>query len=121
MESDDLVYRKLQRHLDRMPVGFPESESGAEIRILEEMFSREEAQIAIELSMLPEPAAKIFPRVKYFINSVEELEAKLEKMFSRGLIFGGKILSEDPAKKLYSNAYYIIGIHEMHVNNLTKK
>lgn len=120
MAGDDLIYRKLQRHLDRMAVGFPESKSGAEIKILEEMFNTEEAEIAIELSMLPEPASKVFPRVKHFIGSVEELENKLDKMFSKGLIFGGKILSDDPDRKLYSNAYYIIGMHEMHVNNLTK-
>ena len=42
MGSDEL-YRKLQQHLDRMPVGFPATESGVEIRILRQLFTPEEA------------------------------------------------------------------------------
>ena len=33
MTPEDL-YRKLQQHLDRMPIGFPASKSGVEIKIL---------------------------------------------------------------------------------------
>jgi len=31
MEEADEVYRKLQEHLDHMPVGFPATESGVEL------------------------------------------------------------------------------------------
>ncbi|HOP63737.1 MAG TPA: 4Fe-4S binding protein [Spirochaetota bacterium] len=120
METDDLVYRKLQKHLDRMPVGFPESESGAEINILKELFTPEEAEIALELSMLPESASRIYPRLKTHFSSVEELEVKLDDMFSKGLIMGGKLLSDDNNKKLYSNAQYVIGIHEMQFDRINK-
>ncbi len=37
MTSDD-IYRELQRHLDEMPVGYPRTESGVEIRILKHLF-----------------------------------------------------------------------------------
>ena len=47
--SDDAVYRALQRHLDGMPVGFPETTSGAESRILKQLFSPGEARIAVQL------------------------------------------------------------------------
>jgi len=120
MESDDLIYRKLQRHLDRMPVGFPESKSGNDIKILKELFTAEEAEIALELSMLPEPASRIFPRLKKRFRNVEELQSKLDDMFSKGLILGGKILSKDNNVKLYSNAQYVIGIHEFQVNRIKK-
>ena len=120
MESDDLIYRKLQKHLDRMPVGFPESKSGAEIKILKELFTADEAEIALELSMLPESAERILPRMKNKFNSVDELEAKLDNMFAKGLIIGGKILSRDSNKKLYSNTQYIVGIHEMQFDRINK-
>ena len=34
MENAEQEYRELQRHLDRQPIGFPASKSGADIRIL---------------------------------------------------------------------------------------
>ena len=44
MESNE-VYRALQRHLDRMPVPFPATESGVEIRILKQLFTADEARL----------------------------------------------------------------------------
>ena len=46
MEGDEL-YRELQRHLDRMPVAYPATESGVEIRILKQLFTPEEARLAL--------------------------------------------------------------------------
>jgi hypothetical protein len=48
MASEADVYRRLQQHLDRMPVGFPATRSGVEIRILRQLFSPEAAEIALE-------------------------------------------------------------------------
>ncbi|MBY9009017.1 MAG: 4Fe-4S ferredoxin, partial [Candidatus Lokiarchaeota archaeon] len=54
------VYRKLQQHIDEhMPVGFPQSESGAEIRFLQNLFTPEEASLTLNLSALPEPIERI--------------------------------------------------------------
>ena len=49
MEPGEL-YRKLQQHLDRMPVGFPATESGVEIRILQRLFTPDEAALAGDIS-----------------------------------------------------------------------
>lgn len=52
VETND-VYRKLQQHIDeRMPVGFPPSDSGADIRILKSLFTPEEASLTLNLSAL---------------------------------------------------------------------
>ncbi len=48
METGKDVYRKLQEHLDNMPVGFPKSASGLDIKILKQRFTPEEAKIALE-------------------------------------------------------------------------
>jgi len=37
--TSESLYRRLQQHLDRMPVGFPATQSGVEIRILQRLFT----------------------------------------------------------------------------------
>jgi hypothetical protein len=44
LKSED-VYKRLARHLDELPAGFPPLESGVEIRILKRLFSEEEAEM----------------------------------------------------------------------------
>ena len=60
----DDVYRQLQRHLDKMPVPFPETESGVEISLLKRLFDEEEAYIALNLSALPESVIKFIPALR---------------------------------------------------------
>jgi hypothetical protein len=38
------IYRKLQKHLDTLPIGFPPTESGVEIRILKHLFTPKQAE-----------------------------------------------------------------------------
>ncbi|MHA1885119.1 MAG: hypothetical protein ACW96S_08715 [Promethearchaeota archaeon] len=38
-ELTDDIYRVLQQALDKLPIGFPETESGVEIRILKHIFT----------------------------------------------------------------------------------
>ena len=37
------VYQRLAQHLDKLPAGFPATESGVEFRILKRLFSEKEA------------------------------------------------------------------------------
>ena len=46
MTTANQTYRDLQKHLDELPIGFPPTESGVEIRILKHLFTPEEAEIA---------------------------------------------------------------------------
>ena len=57
------VYQQLAQHLDRLPAGYPATEDGVELRILQRLFSAEEAEIALGLTMMPEPAASIAERL----------------------------------------------------------
>jgi hypothetical protein len=50
MADEADVYRRLQRHLDELPVGYPATASGVELRILERLFTPEEAEVALALS-----------------------------------------------------------------------
>ena len=44
MSTEIDVYRELQRHLDRLAIGFPSTESGVDLRILKHLFAPEEAR-----------------------------------------------------------------------------
>ena len=39
------VYEKLRNHYHKHPMGFPVTESGVELKILERLFSEEEAEL----------------------------------------------------------------------------
>jgi len=67
-------YRNLQKHLDNLPVGFPATESGVEIRILKHLFTPEEAECALYLTLLPKTAQKIHKRLKKKKLPESELE-----------------------------------------------
>ncbi|MBW1798966.1 MAG: hypothetical protein JRJ21_11355 [Deltaproteobacteria bacterium] len=41
------VYEKLRDHLDSLPGGFPPTDEGVELRILERLFTTEEAEMAM--------------------------------------------------------------------------
>ena len=65
--AEEDVYRKLQKHLDSMPVGFPATASGVEIRILKQLFTPDEAKIALKLEYAPiasETLEDIYQRLK---------------------------------------------------------
>jgi hypothetical protein len=49
MAAETDAYRKLQEHLNKMPVGFPATASGVEINLLKMIFTPEEARIATYL------------------------------------------------------------------------
>ena len=121
MESNNDVYRKLQRHIDSMPIPFPESKSGLDIKLLKHFFSPEEAEIAIELSALPEPINRIHKRLKGTSISLKELEITLNKMVEKGSILGGKFFESKGKGKLYSKAPLAIGMYELQVGRLTKE
>jgi Fe-S-cluster-containing hydrogenase component 2 len=117
MGSEPDVYRKLQQHLDKMPVGFPATESGVELRILKRLFTPEEAEIALLLSAVPETLDRIHGRAKKTRIAREELERTLDRMVAKGAILGrGR-----GDRKRYSKAQLAVGMYEYQVDRLTKE
>ncbi|MFC1516572.1 DUF362 domain-containing protein [Thermodesulfobacteriota bacterium] len=121
MDKGSDVYRMLQKHIDNMPVGFPESESGSEIRLLKNLFTPEEAEIALELSALPESLERIHKRLKKTDISIDDLEKSLDEMVKKGAILGGKIFKNKGPGKYYSKSMLAIGMYELQGENLTKE
>ncbi|MFX0078598.1 MAG: ATP-binding protein [Candidatus Hermodarchaeota archaeon] len=118
--SDDAVYRELQRHLDSMPVGFPATASGVEIRILKQLFSPEEAKIAVQLPFSPkasESLDSIADRLGMSGSAKERLELILDRMVGKGLLH----FKREEDMKFYSSIQWMIGIYEFQVNKLTRE
>ena len=118
MKDEGDVYRRLQKHLDELPVGYPATASGVELRILKRLFTPEEAEVALALNAVPETALKIQHRLPG--RSTEELEGILDHMVEKGAIFGGRALARGGAKR-YSRAPLVIGMYEAQVDRLTKE
>ncbi len=116
MTTENQVYRDLQKHLDKLPIGYPPTKSGVEIRILKHLFTPEEAEIATQLPMIPEPLNDIYQRVKKSGISIQELEQVLDRMVHKGTILTRKKGNE----KYYGNAMLAVGIFELQVERLTK-
>src|ERR1035437_7728682 len=112
--ASESLYRRLQQHLDRMPVGFPATQSGVEVRILQRLFTPEEAEIALELSAIPEPASTIHKRFKSRMT-LAELKHKLGQMGEKGNILAWPIEGE----VRYAKLIFAIGMYERQVKKLT--
>jgi Na+-translocating ferredoxin:NAD+ oxidoreductase subunit B len=114
MSFENELYRELQKHLDKMPVGFPATSSGVELRLLKSLFTPEQAQIALELDYKFKSLKEIY-RVRNWGISIEKLESRLEGMVDRGNTFG----KTRDGVKVYANIPFVVGILELQVNRLT--
>ena len=119
-DTDKDVFRRLQEHLDTMPVGFPTTQSGVEIKVLNHLFTPEYAEIALKLKFQPEPLKKVYRRFKKSGIPLEELEQKLDDMYFKGLINRGSRDIGDSVEKYYAIAALIIGMYEYQLGRLTK-
>jgi len=122
MSSNDIeIYRKLQEHFDKMPIGFPAVKSGADIRLLKHLFTLEEAKIAMLLKFGwdrdLETLETIYTRAKNTELAIEELGQMLDKMAKKGSIMSKR----EGNKKYYGNALLAVGMFEFQVNRLTKE
>ena len=116
MKSEELsIYRQLQKHLDKLPIGFPPTNSGVELKLLKYLFTPEEAKVAAKLSFTYEPLSTIYERIDDPNLSIEELERLLENSIKKGSIH----YKRKGEEQLYANAMLIIGIFEYQVNRLT--
>ena len=105
------IYQRLARHLDDLPGGFPPTESGVELRILKRLFTEEEAELALHLTLLAEPARVIARRAGI---TPEDAAGRLREMALKGLIY--RLYRDDEPH--YMALQYVIGIWEFHVNDL---
>ena len=107
------IYRNLAAHLDRLPGGFAPSETGADIRLLERLFTPQEAELAVHLTQEQAAAPAIAARAGL---PLAEVEPRLAKMARKGLIMAF-YPEEEPT--LYQAIPWVIGIWEFQVDRLS--
>jgi len=105
------VYMRLREHLDQMPIGYPSTESGVEIRILQRLFKEEEARTALLLTPFPEEPEQIAARCE---DDTAAVVKRLADMSKNGLIFR---IRRD-GKTFYNLAPFMIGIYEYSVEKM---
>ena len=108
------VYVRLREFLDRLPGGFPETDSGIEYRLLERYFTPDEAEIAMVLTPSPETAAAIAARTG--MDEVE-LAGKLEKMATDGSIYRVRF----DGVPYYMALQFLVGVYEFHLNAMDRE
>jgi len=111
----DDVYKELQKHLDQMPVGYPATTTGVELRLLKQLFTPDQARIALALDYKCRTVEQIHERLPELGLSVQELEARLEEMADRGNTF----VRKSDGVNLYANLPLAVGMFELQVNRLT--
>jgi hypothetical protein len=109
------IYERLALHMDKLPAGFPRTESGVELRILRRIFTPEDAELALQLTMLPEEPRVIAHRAKI---PVDEAARRLEDMEQKGLVFAVHRRGKPP---LYLAQQFVVGFWEGQVNRLDRE
>ena len=107
------VYERLRERLDMFPQGFPKTESGVELEILQHLFTRNEAEIMLHLRPFPEKVADIAQRAG---KEGAELGETLYDMSRRGLIL--RYRAPD-CERYYFLIPWVVGIWEFQLNSLT--
>ena len=115
MPNEDEVYHELQQHLDNQAIAFPAAQSGAEIRLLKQLFTPDEARLAMHLSYKLRSVKQIYDTVKDSGKSLKAIDNMLEKMMGNGLIE----LHEREGTRYFSNLPLIVGIYERQVKSIT--
>jgi len=99
------IFEQLARKLDELPEGFPATESGVELKILREIFSPDEAEMALMMRPGPETAEDIAERLG---KRVVEMRTLLDDMVRKGQIGSLKM----NGRQVYRLVPFVVGIYE---------
>ena len=101
------AYKFLASRLDELPNGFPPTEDGVELRLLEKLFMPEEAELAARLRLTLETSDQVAERLG---EEPTELRDRLKTMARKGLIAAGRV----EGGVGYGLLPFVVGIYELH-------
>ena len=101
----DSSYLQLARRLDAIPNGFPQTDSGVELRLLAKVFAPEEAALAAEMRLTPEPAVTIAARAGV---DAREAQRTLKQMVRKGLILARR----GEGQLVFGLMPFVVGFYE---------
>lgn len=106
------VYQRLAEFLDNFPQRFPvNTESGIELKILEHIFTPEEAEMAMKLQMKPESGEEIAERIGADPSQTEKM---LHDMSIKGQIFR----VGTSGNHIYIPVPFFVGIYEFQLGRM---
>lgn len=109
-------YRKLQQHLNRMPVGYPRTISGVEIRILKRLFTPREADIALLMRHHLETVETIQRRGAGNGFAPSDLLFAPEAMARKGAVLNVR----RDGQEHFALIPFVVGMFEFQIDSLSK-
>lgn len=109
-----LAYHKLAQVLDSMPNGFPATESGVEIKLLEKIFTAEEAELFCDMRLAFETPEQVAERTG---RPLEGLAERLKAMWARGQLFG----IDFGTTQVYRALPWVFGIYEFQLKRMDRE
>lgn len=106
-------YEKLASVLDTIPNGYPEAPDGSHLKILEWIFTPEEADLASQLKLSAETVEELATRLN---RPEKELEELLETMLEKGQINSWD--SKSSGARKYGLMPFAVGIYEEQLNRM---
>jgi ferredoxin len=107
------IYQKLQHYFDSMASGYPKTKDGIEIKVLQMMYSEDEAALYLNMTSKKETAREASNRLGSDENKISD---KLEAMSKKGLIWRER----KDGKTYYSTSPFVVGILEYNVKRLAE-
>lgn len=108
------VYTRLREFLDSMPGAYPETPSGVERKMLEKLFTPEEAEMLVGLNQFPETPAAIAARLGMEEAAAAEL---LERMARQGDLLRIRM----GEMVMYMPMSFLVGVYEFHVKTMDRE
>jgi len=120
-EEEDRVYRELQQNLDKLPISYPATESGVEIRILKQLFSTVQALIGSKLDFNLKSLQDIYDLLKSEDLTLKKVEEQLDAMYADGLVIRAVKSEGDNEIKYFAATAFVLGFYEFQMNKMTEQ
>ncbi len=111
---DDPIYQQLAKHLEKLPGGFARIKSGADLRILQRLFSPGEAYVVCHLALAPEDAQVVAYRSKLALSQTQIV---LDSLVKKRLITS----FTQKGKTYYMAQQFVVGFWEGQVDHLDRE
>lgn len=109
------VYHKLATVLNTLPNGFPATENGLEIKLLEKIFTPEEADLFCDLRLSMETPVQIAERTGRPLDGLDEILTRM--WMEKGQIQGAEL----GPTRVFQMIPWIIGIWEFQVGRMDEE
>ena len=115
--AEKRIYRRLRAHLNSLPIGFPRTVIGVELKLLKDLFSPQDAAIALYMDWhfhtAPELYARLPESLKRTYPDIALFTARLDAMAA-----GGSILRRTGTAS-YALVPFIVGMYEFQIDTIT--